>query len=73
MSLEKEQLITMYTKLCGSRMAEEAITSLAKEGVTGGHHSVTSKNLWRVGLKRDSLARVEDAGAADGAELFGYR
>jgi TPP-dependent pyruvate/acetoin dehydrogenase alpha subunit len=39
MSLDNEQLITMYRKLCGSRMAEQAITDLAKEGVIGGHHS----------------------------------
>ena len=29
----------MYRMLCGSRMAEQAITDLAKEGVLGGHHS----------------------------------
>src|SRR6202008_3903312 len=39
MSLDKEQLVSMYTKLCGSRMAEQAITDLAKEGATAGHHS----------------------------------
>jgi TPP-dependent pyruvate/acetoin dehydrogenase alpha subunit len=39
MSLDNEQMITMYRKLCGSRMAEQAITDLAKEGVIGGHHS----------------------------------
>lgn len=39
MSLDNEQLIAMYEMLCGSRMAEQAITDLAKEGVLGGHHS----------------------------------
>jgi len=39
MSLDNEQLISMYRMLCGSRMAEQAITDLAKEGVIGGHHS----------------------------------
>jgi TPP-dependent pyruvate/acetoin dehydrogenase alpha subunit len=29
----------MYRLLCGSRMAEQAITALAKEGVIRGHHS----------------------------------
>jgi TPP-dependent pyruvate/acetoin dehydrogenase alpha subunit len=39
MSLPSERLIAMYRLLCGSRMAEQAITELAKKGVIGGHHS----------------------------------
>lgn len=39
MPLDNERLIAMYRMLCGSRMAEQAITDLAKEGVTGSHHS----------------------------------
>jgi TPP-dependent pyruvate/acetoin dehydrogenase alpha subunit len=39
MSLTHERLIAMYRMLCGSRMAEQAITDLAKQGVIGGHHS----------------------------------
>jgi TPP-dependent pyruvate/acetoin dehydrogenase alpha subunit len=39
MSLSSERLVEMYRRLCGSRMAEQAITDLAKQGVLGGHHS----------------------------------
>lgn len=39
MPLDSRDLISMYRWLCGSRMAEQTITDLAKEGAIGGHHS----------------------------------
>jgi TPP-dependent pyruvate/acetoin dehydrogenase alpha subunit len=39
MPLDDERLITMYRTLYGSRLAEQAITDLSKEGIIGGHHS----------------------------------
>jgi TPP-dependent pyruvate/acetoin dehydrogenase alpha subunit len=38
MPLDDERLIEMYRLLSGSRMAEQAITDLARQGVIGGHH-----------------------------------
>lgn len=39
MPLDHERLIAMYRALAGSRMAEQRITDLNKEGVLRGHHS----------------------------------
>lgn len=39
MPLDKERLSAMYRFLYGSRLAEQAITDLSKEGLIGGHHS----------------------------------
>ncbi len=39
MPLDNEQLIAMYRYLYGSRLAEQTITDLTKEGIIKGHHS----------------------------------
>ncbi|MFQ5381063.1 MAG: thiamine pyrophosphate-dependent dehydrogenase E1 component subunit alpha [Dehalococcoidia bacterium] len=39
MSLTREQLVSMYRALVGSRLAEQAITDLTTEGIIRGHHS----------------------------------
>lgn len=39
MPLDNQSLVAMYRALLGSRLAEQAITSLNKQGVLRGHHS----------------------------------
>lgn len=50
MPLDRARLIAMYTALVGSRIAEEAITDLNRQGVLRGHHSGLGHEAIGVGV-----------------------
>lgn len=50
MALDPDRLIAMYRALAGSRMAEETITDLNKQGVLRGHHSGLGHEAIGVGV-----------------------
>ncbi len=58
MPLEPDRLVAMYRALAGSRLAEEAITDLNKQGVLRGHHSGLGHEA--IGVAVGSAVRDDD-------------
>ncbi len=62
MPLEPERCVALYRALAGSRIAEQAITDLNKQGVLRGHHSGLGHEAIGVGvgfaLRPDDCAQM---------------